>query len=148
MSDPDDLDPDDTATIQLILDASALCAYGQNETVGEIIGLTGEQPGAVVATTTAALAEALARGADAVLLDVLRTLPDCVVVTSTVGWKPLGAFMDMTRPSTTALHDLADSDLALLAVMTDASVLTDQPRRYTDISPLVVTIELEEPWSD
>lgn len=148
MSDPDGSGTGDTATIRMVLDASALCAYGEHESVGELIGeIAGEESGATFATTTAALAEALARGADATLLEVLCNLPGCVVITSTGSWRDLGTFMALTRPADAELHDLADSDLALLAVVTDAYVLTERPDRYTAITPLVLTIRLEEPWS-
>ena len=147
MSEPDGAD--EGTHIRIILDASALTAFGQHETVGEIIGeINNEEHGAAFATTTAALAEAIARGADRVLLDILRTNTNCVLVASTTEWDELGRFMDLTRPAPDALHDLADSDLTLLAVRTRAYILTDHPTRYTTIVASVVTIQLEEPWSD
>ncbi|MEU7826059.1 hypothetical protein [Catellatospora sp. NPDC049133] len=144
MTDPDH-DPD-VPPIRLILDPSALCAFGAHETVGEIIGEFDEQ-GELFAVTTASLAEALARGADARLLDVLRTNDNCVVVESTADWPSLGRFMDLTRPGPDRLHELADSDLTMLAVRTDAYILTDRPERYTAIVSSVTTIQLEKPWS-
>ncbi|GIF95777.1 hypothetical protein [Catellatospora citrea] len=132
--------------IRLILDASAICAFGAHETVGEIIGEFDDE-GELFAVTSASLAEALARGADAHLVDVLRTNDNCVVVESTADWRSLGRFMDLTRPGPDRLHELADSDLTMLAVRTDAYILTDRPERYTAIVDSVTTIQLEKPWS-
>lgn len=143
MSQPDDGGP----SIRLILDASAICAFGRHETVGEIIGdFDGERE--AFGVTTASLAEALALGADVGLVDILRTNTSCVVTASTFDWHGLGRFMEVTRPDSTALHDLADSDLTMLAVRTDAFILTAQPDRYTKILPSVITIPLAEPWPD
>lgn len=69
------------------------------------------------------------------------------MVPSTLDWGGLGQFMDMTRPATTALDDVADSDLVMLAMRTDAFIVTEDPDRYTSIVPSVVTIQLEEPWA-
>ena len=145
MSQPDDAEGG--PSIRLILDASAICAFGLHETVGEIIAAgAGEME--AFAVTTASLAEALALGADVGLLDILRTNTNCVVTAATFDWRGLGRFMDLTRPEPNALHDLADSDLTMLAVRTDAFILTGQPDRYTKILPSVITIQLQEPWPD
>lgn len=132
--------------IRLILDPSAICAFGVHETVGELIGEFDEL-GELFAVTTASLAEALARGADPRLVDVLSTNDNCVVVESTADWRSLGRFMDLTRPGPDHLHELADSDLTMLAVRTDAYILTDRPERYTAIVGSVTIIGLEKPWS-
>lgn len=142
-----DEEPGDRPQIRLILDASAICAFGQHETVGEVIGdFDGDRE--VFAVTTAALAEAVARGADHSLIDVLRNNTACIVVPSTADWLTLGRFLDLIRPSPAAMHDVADADLTMLAVRTDAFILTDLPDRYTKILDSVVTIQLEKPWSD
>jgi hypothetical protein len=138
---------DDATLIRIILDASAVRAFGQNEAVGEIISEINSE-GAAFATTTAALAEALAAGADRALIEILRANTGCLVIASTLDWDGLGRFLDLTRPGPDALHDVADSDLVMLATRTDAFILTEQPDRYTDISASVVTIRLEEPWAD
>ncbi|MGH3679563.1 MAG: hypothetical protein ACRDT2_04780 [Natronosporangium sp.] len=141
---------DDAGTgprIRLILDASAICAFGQHETVGEVIGDFDDDQEAF-AVTTAALAEAVAHGADPGLIDILRNNTACVVVTSTADWSALGRFLDLTRPGPAAIHNLADTDLTMLAVRTDAFILTDRPDRYTKVLHSVVTIQLEKPWSD
>lgn len=132
-------------SIRLILDASAVCAFGWHETVGEIIGLVEKDK--VFAVTSACLAEAVARGAEPALVDLLRSHPSCVVIDSMTDWLSLGRFMDLTRPGATILHDVADSDLTMLAVRTEAHILTDQPGRYTSIFDAVSIIELEKPWT-
>lgn len=132
--------------VRLILDASAICAFGVHETVGELIGEFDDE-GELFAVTTASLAQALAMGADARLVDVLRANDNCVVVESTADWRSLGRFMDLTRSGPDRLHEVADSDLTMLAVRTDAYILTDRPERYTAIVDSVTTIQLEKPWS-
>ena len=150
MSEPGGVE--DGTLIRVLLDATAVRAFGQHEAVGELIGeINGE--GATFATTTAALAEAIAAGADRALIDILRANAGCLVVASTLDWGGLGRFMDVTRPAADAgasagLHDVADSDLVMLAMRTDAFILTEDPDRYTSIVPSVVTIQLEEPWTD
>ncbi|HET8658411.1 MAG TPA: hypothetical protein VFM55_05355 [Micromonosporaceae bacterium] len=131
--------------VRLILDASAVCAFGRHETVGEVIGLVEQED--IFAVTTACLAEAVARGAEPALVDLLRSHPSCVVIGSLADWLSLGRFMDLTRPGATLLHDVADSDLTMLAVRTEAHILTSQPGRYTSIFDAVSIIELEKPWS-
>lgn len=143
----DDGELGDGPQIRLILDASAICAFGQHETVGEVIGDFDDDSEAF-AVTTAALAEAVAHGADPNLIDILRNNTACVVVPSAADWPALGRFLDLTRPGPAAIHDVADADLTMLAVRTDAFILTDQPDRYTKILDSVVTIQLEKPWSD
>lgn len=141
---------DDTGTgpvIRLILDASAICAFGQHETVGEVIGDFDDDQEAF-AVTTAALAEAVAHGADPGLIDILLHNTACVVVPSTADWSALGRFLDLTRPGPAAIHDLADTDLTMLAVRTDAFILTDRPDRYTKVLDSVVTVQLDKPWSE
>jgi hypothetical protein len=145
VSQPDRVE--DGTLMRIILDASAICAFGQHETVGEIINEINNE-GEAFATTTAALAEAIASGADRALVEILRTNAGCLVIASTLDWGGLGQFMDLTRPGPTTLHDVADSDLAMLAVRTDAFILTEHPARYTSIVDSVVTIQLEEPWTD
>lgn len=135
------------AQIRLILDASAVCAFGQHETVGEVIGEF-DDARETFAVTTATLAEAVAHGADPGLIDILCNNTACVVVPSMGGWLALGRFLDLTRPGPGAIHNVADADLAMLAVRTDAFILTDQPERYTKILDSVVAIQLEKPWSD
>jgi hypothetical protein len=136
---------DDDRPIRLILDASAICAYGAHETVGEMISDVEDEDGRFAVPSTS-LAEAVARGADPGLIALLRRHSGCVVVTSTADWQSLGRFMDVTRPGPTTLHDVADSDLTMLAVRTEAYILTDQPGRYASISGAVTTIQLEKPW--
>lgn len=136
----------DLPPLRLILDASAIRAFGANETVGEIIGdVQDDDEG--FAVPTACLAEAVAYGADPDLLRLLRSHPGCVVVDSTADWATLGRFLDLTRPSPTALHDVADADVTMLAVRSGAVILTDQPARYAAIYGGVDTILLEKPWS-
>ena len=131
---------------RLILDASAIRAFGANETVGEIIGdVQDDDEG--FAVPTACLAEAVAYGADPDLLRLLRSHPGCVVVDSIADWATLGRFLDLTRPSPTTLHDVADADVTMLAVRTGAFILTDAPARYTTVYGGVDTILLEKPWS-
>jgi|SRR5215467_11515689 len=145
VSQPEDVE--DGTLIRIILDATAVRAFGRHEAVGELIGeINGE--GAAFATTTAALAEAIAAGADRDLVDILRTNAGCMVIASTLDWGGLGRFMDLTRPAAATLHDVADSDLVMLAVRTDAFIITEHPDRYTSIVPSVVTIQLEEPWAN
>ena len=144
---PGEDDAQDGPAIRLILDASAILAFGQHETVGEVVGdFDSEREG--FAVTTAALAEALAQGADPDLVDILRNNTACVVVPSTADWLALGRFMDLTRPGPTVVHDVADADLTMLAVRTDAFILTDRPDRYSKILDSVVTLQLEKPWPD
>jgi hypothetical protein len=139
-------DAENGESIRLVLDASAIYAFGLHETVGEIIGeLDGEEEG--FAITTGALAEALALGADPALIEILLTNTNCVITTSTIDWATLGRFMELTRPGPTALHDVADSDLTMLAVRINAFILTDRPDRYTKILNSVITIQVEKPWS-
>jgi hypothetical protein len=145
VTDPADSKIDDLP-IRLILDASAVCAFGAHETVGQIIGDI-EAEDECFAVTSASLAEALTLGADPRLIDLLRAHTGCILLTSTADWRSLGRFMDLTRPSATALHDVADSDLTMLAVHTEAYILTDQPARYERIFGAVTTIQLEKPWS-
>ena len=135
----------DALPIRLILDASAICAFGQHETVGEVIGEVDDEE-ETFAVTTASLAEALASGAEPALIEVLQTNTACVVVTSTSDWQGLGRFMDLTRPAPNQLHDTGDSDLTMLALHHEAFILTDRPDRYTSILDSVITIELEKPW--
>jgi hypothetical protein len=135
----------DALPVRLILDASAICAFGQHETVGEIIGEVDSEH-EVFAVTTASLAEAIASGAEPSLVEVLLINTACVVVTSTADWQELGRFMDLTRPTPHHLHDTGDSDLTMLALHHEAFILTDSPDRYTSILDSVITIELEKPW--
>jgi hypothetical protein len=140
--------PDDgLPAIRLILDASAIAAFGANETVGQIIGDIQDED-ECFAVPTACLAEALAGGADPNLVGLLQSHAGCVVLTSTADWAALGRFLDLTRPGPSALHDVADSDVAMLAVRTEAYILTDQPSRYAGIYGGVPTILLEKPWRD
>lgn len=131
--------------VRLIFDASAVAAFGQHETVGEIIGELSSLEGFGV--TTAGMAEAVASGADLRLMEILQRKAECAVFVSTADWLALGRFMDLTRPSTESLHDIADADLAMLAIRTQAFILTDRPERYTRIMPSVETIPLEPPWN-
>ena len=131
--------------LRLIFDASAVTAFGQHETVGEIIGELSSLEG--FAVTTAGMAEAVARGADLRLMEILQRKAECSVFVSTTDWLALGRFIDLTRPSAEAVHDVADADLAMLAVRMQAFILTDRPERYTRIMPSVETIPLEPPWS-
>jgi len=135
------------APIRLILDASAIAAFGANETVGQIIGDIQDED-ECFAVPTACLAEALALGADPNLVGLLQSHAGCVVITSTADWAALGRFLDLTRPGQNALHDVADSDVAMLAVRSEAYILTDQPARYVGIYGCVPTILLEKPWQD
>jgi hypothetical protein len=132
---------------RLIFDASAVAAFGLHETVGEIIGELHSQAESF-GVTTASLAEAVAIGADPRLIQILQTHSDCAVFTSTIDWSALGRFLDMTRPSVQSIHDVADADLTMLAMRSDAFILTDRPERYTRIMPTVVTIPLRPPWPD
>jgi hypothetical protein len=139
-------DSDAPAPIRLILDASAICAFGGNETVGEIIGdIQDEDEG--FAVPTACLAEAIALGADPDLVRLLRANLGCVVVHSTEDWSTLGRFLDLTRPSSAVIHNVADADVTMLAVRTGAFILTDQPTRYVSIYGGVGTVLLEKPWT-
>jgi hypothetical protein len=138
--------PGDAPSVRLILDASAICAFGQHETVGEIIGEV-DAAEEVFAVTTASLAEAVASGAEPALIEVLLANTACAVVTSTADWQELGRFMDLTRPTPHHLHDTSDSALTMLALHHEAFILTDRPDRYTSILGSVITIELEKPWS-
>ncbi len=133
--------------IRLILDASAISAFGGNETVGQIIGDIQDEDGCF-AVPTACLAEALAQGADSVLVQLLQSHAGCVTVASTGDWASLGRFLELTRHGPHALHDVTDSDVTMLAVRTEAYVLTDDPSRYTRIYGGVPTILLEKPWTD
>lgn len=135
------------ASIRLILDASAIAAFGGNETVGQIIGDVQDED-ECFAVPTACLAEALALGADPNLLHLLQSHAGCVVINSTADWASLGRFLDLTRPGPNHVHDIADSDVAMLAVRTEAYILTDQPSRYSGIYGGVPTILLEKPWTD
>ena len=134
-------------SIRLILDASAIAAFGGNETVGQIIGDIQDEGGGF-AVPTACLAEALALGADPGLVTLLQSHTGCVVINSTADWASLGRFLDLTRPGPDRVGDVADSDVAMLAVRTEAYVLTDRPSRYSDIYGGVPTILLEKPWTD
>ncbi len=80
-------------------------------------------------------------------MEVLQHRPQCSVFVSTADWLALGRFIDLTRPSTTSIHDVGDADLAMLAVRMQAFILTDRPERYTRIVPSVETIPLEPPWN-
>jgi hypothetical protein len=135
----------DALPIRLVLDASAIRAFGQHETVGEVIGEVDDEQ-ETFAITTASLAEAIASGAEPALMEILQTNTACVVVTSTSDWQALGRFMDLTRPAPNELHDTGDSDLTMLALHHEAFILTGRPDRYTSILDSVITIELEKPW--
>jgi hypothetical protein len=139
-------DSDGPPSIRLILDASAICAFGGNETVGEIIGDIQEEDEGF-AVPTACLAEAIALGAEPGLVRLLQANLGCVVLHSTADWETLGRFLDLTRPSSTAVHNVADADVTMLAVRTGAFVLTDQPMRYVNIYSGVGTLLLEKPWT-
>lgn len=131
--------------LRLILDASAIRAFGVHETVGEIIGEV-EDEEASFAVPSASLAEAIALGADVALTELLLSRTGCVIVRSTTDWRSLGTFLALTRGETGTLRDVADSDLTMLAARTEAVILTDRPARYTAIFGAVTTIQLEEPW--
>jgi hypothetical protein len=139
-------EPEQGRPILLVLDASAIQAYGAHETVGQIIGDV-DDDGGWVALPSACLAEALASGVDPAMLELLRGHLACREVTSTSDWEALGRFMNLTR-SADGLHDLADSDVTMLAVRNGAYILTDHPARYTAIFSGVPSIQLEEPWKD
>lgn len=145
MTDPEDAS-EESRPIRLILDASAICAFGAHETVGEIIGDI-EDADECFAVASASLAEAVALGANLDLIELLLSHHGCVVVRSTADWQSLGRFMDLTRPDAMSLHEVADSDLTMLAARTEASILTDQPARYADIFGAITTIQLEKPWT-
>jgi len=142
----DPSEDDDHPPIRLILDASAIRAFGGNETVGEIIGDIQDEDGGF-AVPTACLAEAIALGADADLVRLLQANLGCVTVDSTADWATLGRFLTLTRPSSTTVHNVADADVTMLAIQTGAYILTDRPTRYRDIFGGVGTVLLEKPWS-
>src|SRR5690349_14975577 len=71
----------DRVNVRLIFDASAVAAFGQHETVGEIIGELSSLEGFGV--TTAGMAEAVASGADLRLMEILQRKAECAVFVST-----------------------------------------------------------------
>lgn len=145
MTDPEGSWPEDRP-LRLILDASAIYAFGAHETVGEIIGEV-EDEETCFAVPSASLAEAIALGADVALIELLLSHSGCVIVRSTTDWRSLGTFLALTRGDTGTLRDVADSDLTMLAARTEAVILTDGPARYADIFRAVATIQFEEPWT-
>jgi hypothetical protein len=131
------------ASVQLILDASALKAYGHNATVGEMLGEI-ESEDLLTAFSTGSLAQALAQGADRALLELLLRRDRCMPLTPMTEWEELGAFLRRVGQR----HDVHDTFLVMLAFMYRAYILTADPGRYTTIHKAVKCIPLQEPWGD
>lgn len=130
-------------SVQLLLDADALKAYGRDATVGEMLGEV-EDEASMAAFTAGSLAQALADGADRALLELLIQRDSCTLVTPLAEWEALGAFLRRVGPH----HDVHDAYLVMLALMHRAYILTASPDRYTVIYKSVKCIPLQEPWTD
>jgi hypothetical protein len=131
------------SSVQLILDAGALKAYGHNATVGEMLGEI-EAESFMAAFSTGSLARALAEGADRAMLELLLQRDSCTPLTPLTEWEELGAFLRRVGPR----HDVHDAYLVMLAFMHPACILTGDPGRYTAIHKAVKCLPLQEPWSD
>lgn len=129
--------------VQLILDASALTAYGSNVTVGELLGEI-EAEDRSVAFSTGSLAQAVAGDADPSLLELLLQRDSCVAVAPMADWETFGRFLRLVGSG----HDLHDAFLVMTAFEHRAYILTARPDRYTAIHKSVWCIELEPPWND
>ncbi|HCT75887.1 MAG TPA: hypothetical protein DGT23_04710 [Micromonosporaceae bacterium] len=129
--------------VQLILDASALAAYGNSETVGELLSEV-EEEDHLIAIPQGSLAQALGANAHRGLLALLLERDRCVEVDPMEDWEELGKFLGLVGTA----HDLHDAAIVLAAVRYKAYILTDRPSDYTRIFKGVRCIKLEAPWAD
>ncbi|NUR73008.1 MAG: hypothetical protein HOU81_19500 [Hamadaea sp.] len=130
-------------TVQLILDASALTAYGRNPAVGELLTEI-ESEAALVVFSTGSLAQAAAEDADRALLELLLQRDSCESISPMIEWEAFGDFLRRLGHR----RDAHDAFLVFLAFLHRAYILTGDPDRYTVIHKAVQCIPLQRPWSD
>ncbi|MEV6971667.1 hypothetical protein AB0M47_41875 [Hamadaea sp. NPDC051192] len=129
--------------IKLILDASALKAYGHNATIGELLGEVEEEE-ALTAFSKGSLSQALAEGADRSLLELLIQRDSCTVLSPMSEWEELGAFLRRVGPRL----DVHDAYLVMAAFFYRGYILTSDPARYIAIDKAVRCIPLHDPWGE
>ena len=119
----------DAQGIHLVLDASAITAYGQNLLdVGETLAEVADEGGLVgvplLCLAAAAAAAAAAAGAASDMFELLVRSPAVVVFADEPGdWRALAAIMGIVK-------DLPAASAALAAIDWDCQILTRAPDLY------------------
>ncbi len=129
--------------VQLILDSTALAAYGHNATVGELLNEV-EDEELTVLCSTGSLAQALAVDTDRALLELLLQRDSCTAVSPLTEWERFADFLRFVGPG----HDVHDAYLVMLAFQHRAYILTTDPGRYRAVHKAVWCIQLQNPWTD